>query len=61
MVKLPVELIATLENTGRSFEITIIFHPRAKELNVLGKGEHITYRCQLTDKKQYICNNPVND
>lgn len=47
--------------TGKSFEVTIIFHPKRKELNVLGQGENITYRCQLADKKQYICKDLVND
>ena len=44
---------------GSSFEVTIMFFPKEKELNILGQSEDITYRCQLTDKKQYICKDLV--
>jgi hypothetical protein len=47
--------------TGSSFKVTIKFYPKEKELYILnGQNAEITYRCQLTDKKQYICKDRVN-
>lgn len=46
---------------GSSFKVTIKFYPKEKELYILkGRNAEITYRCQLTDKKQYICKDRVN-